>query len=230
MCCLVWSWPGFPVQWLLPSVWKKCFYGIWLWQCSSVVPSFRIVKKSEFCLEDSEGWEAINLVCLHLSSTPASSQRALSLLLCSVSWEPLTSPQVPGSPQPPTPVFISSLPHPHPTDDPLGFLQQLRVCPFLHTLSSKWLDFAVLPFIPVTVLGPGGVRTDRQAEWEDCGVPLGCWPSLAAPWQREGVLGRKEGTVLCVLVQVSQTKDPTQFWYLWTEMFLSLVTTFYLVL
>lgn len=55
---------------------------------------------------------------------------------------------------------------------PLWFLQQLGVCPFLHARNSKWLNFAVLPLIPVTVLGPSGVRTDRQAKWEDLASPL----------------------------------------------------------
>lgn len=99
---------------------------------------------------------------------------------------------------PPLPDPCPPLPDPCPTDDPLWFLQQLGMCPFLHTLNSKWLDVAVLPLIPVTVLGPAGVRKDRQAKVGGLWHPLGCWPSLAAPWQREGVLGRKEGTILCL--------------------------------
>lgn len=131
---------------------------------------------------------------------------------------------MPGSAQPLTPVFISCLPLPDPcpTDDPVWLLQQLGLCPFLHTLhmlSRKWLDFAVLPLIPVTVLGRG--QTDKQSG-RTVASPLAAGHPLLLP--DRGRVYWEEGTILCVLVQVSQRKGPTHFCCLWREIFLSLVT------
>lgn len=86
MCCLLLLWPYCDLDFHCNDFHLVCGRSVFMvFDCgNAVILSFIIVKKSEFFLEDSEGWEAMNLGSLPSSSTSSPSQRALSLLLCSV--------------------------------------------------------------------------------------------------------------------------------------------------
>lgn len=111
------------------------------------------------------------------------------------------------------------------------------------------MNFANLHLIPVTVLRFDVVRKGRQANCGNASLSLArplpyCvrYPPWLLASSSEGAAGfccslteegharKKTGVILYVLVQVSQTKDPTQFCYLWTEILLSLLIAILLCL
>lgn len=108
-----------------------------------------------------------------------------------------------------------------------SLLTQLVVWAFLHTLNNKWMTFASLPLIPVTVLGFGVVRKARQANVENVKTlagkapaflpavsPLAAasparreQPAFTAPWQR-GHAGKKTGSgYMCLSPSILQKRS-----------------------